>query len=81
MIHKVDGYKNGYVFSATKSEKPDDEIFQDILKEYKKSSKGFHCLICNKVTSKNFRIGLFSDNIITINNKIADGCFFINGCY
>ena len=81
MIHKVDGYKNGYVFSHTEGEKTDDEMFQEILEEYRKSSKDLRCLICNEATSRNFRTHFLSNSIITINNNVADGCFFINGCF
>lgn len=73
MICKSADYKNGYIFTPTST----DEDFQKILKQ----CPNFRCLICNENTAKNFRIGLFGKQCITINKKLADGVFFINGVY
>lgn len=73
MICKHGDYKNGYIFTPSST----DEDFQNILKSYDK----VRCVICNKNTSRNFKIGLLGHSIITINNKLNDGVFFINGCY
>lgn len=70
MICKHGDYQNGYIFTLTST----DEDLQEILKTYDK----VRCVICNKNTARNFRIGLMGSNIITINNKLNDGCFFIN---
>ena len=77
MICKAAEYKNGYIFTPNST----DEDFQTIVKEYRKSPKGFRCLIVNEETVKNFRVSLLSSSIITINKKLADGVFFINGVY
>ncbi len=73
MIHKAAEYKNGYIFTPTST----DKEFQEILKKYDKVC----CIICNKNTAKNFRAPLMGHSIITINNKISDGCFFVNGAF
>lgn len=73
MICKHGDYQNGYVFTDTST----DEDFQKILKKYDK----VRCIICNKKTAKNFKVGLLGYSIITINNKINDGCFFINHAF
>ena len=73
MICKHGDYQNGYIFTNTST----DEDFQNILKEYDK----IRCVICNKKTANNFRVGLLGSNIITINNKLNDGCFFINNLF
>lgn len=70
MICKHGDYTNGFVFTETST----DEDLQNILKMYDK----VRCVICNKNTARNFRIGLMGSNIITINNKLSDGRFFIN---
>lgn len=73
MICKSAEYKNGYIFTPTST----DDDFQKILKSYDK----VNCLICNKNTIRNFRRGFMGQSIITINKKLADGVFFINGVY
>lgn len=76
MIYKAEGYKNGFKFDKSTT----DADLQEALRPYK-DSRNLHCLICNANTMKQFKVGILSDNIITINNKIADDCFFVNGCY
>lgn len=70
MICKHGDYQNGYIFTTSST----NEDFQNILETYDE----VRCIICNKKTARNFRIGLLGSNIITINNKLNDGCFFIN---
>ena len=73
MIYIHPDYKNGYIFADSST----DEDFQKICKSYEK----VRCVICNSKTAKNFRTPLLGYSIITINNKINDGCFFINGTF
>lgn len=89
MIYKHPNYKNGYVFAPSST----DSDLQEILETYTK----FTCIICNRNTLRNFvppadtygfreprnfmERHFPSDNVFVINNKIADGCFFINGAY
>ena len=70
MIYKSAEYRNGYIFAPSST----DADFQKILKSYDK----VNCVICNSLTRKNFMVGVFGANIITINNKLADGVFFVN---
>lgn len=73
MICKSGDYKNGYIFTESST----DEDFQEILKSYKK----VNCIICNNNTKRNFRQSFLAMRPgITINNKVADGVFFINSC-
>ena len=71
MICKHGDYKNGYIFTPSSC----DEDLQKIFNQYNEVK----CVICNKLTARNFRV--FGRSIITINNKISDGCFFINHTY
>lgn len=74
MICKHSDFKNGYIFTRTST----DDDFQKILKTYEKVS----CIICNERTRRNFRDGILCTNPpITINKKLADGVFFVNGIY
>ena len=73
MIPKHAGYKNGYVLAANST----DEDFQEIIKSY---GDNYHCLICNSNTAKNFRTS-FGYSTLTINEKLVDGVFFINGVF
>lgn len=69
MICKHREFENGYIFTSSSK----DYDLQNIFKKYDEVK----CVICNKNTAKNFRVSN-GYSIITINNKIADGCFFIN---
>ena len=73
MICKHGDYKNGYIFTSTST----DEDLQEIFKSYDK----VRCVICNAKTARNFRPNYLGSNIITINNKISDGCFFVNNTF
>lgn len=74
MICKHADFKNGYIFTNSSN----DEDFQKIIKSY----DSFHCIICNEKTRHNFRGGILASNPpITINNRLADGVFFVNGIY
>ena len=72
MIPKPAEYRNGYIFAKNSK----DNDLQDILNSYDKVK----CIICNSNTRKNFIVsnGTFP---ISINNKLADGIFFVNGVY
>ncbi len=72
MIYKSAEYKNGYVFAPSST----DSDLQDILSQYDK----VNCVICNELTKRNFRV-FGGTSILTINNKLADGVFFVNGTY
>lgn len=75
MIPKAAEYKHGYVLAKNST----DDDFQEIIKSY---GDKYHCLICNSNTAKNFRIGFLGGySTITINEKLADGVFFINGVF
>lgn len=70
MIYKHSNYKNGYILANNAT----DYEFQQICSLYNNNIKS---IICNRETSKAFSIyGGYS--IITINNKLNTGCFFIN---
>ena len=66
MIYKHENYKNGYIFAPSST----NADLQNILEKYDKIS----CIICNAKTIHNF----YRRGNITINNHIADGCFFVN---
>ena len=76
MISKHGDYKNGYIFTPSSTDSDLQRIFRE---EY--GYDNIRCVICNKNTAKNFRTSSLRYSIITINNKIADGCFFINGTF
>ena len=73
MIGKINGKKNGYALL----EDTTNEEFQSLLKSYPKVK----CIICNERLYSRFRVGTFGKNIITINKKIPDGIFYVNGVY
>ena len=80
MILKSGDYKNGYIFTPSST----DEDMQNIYKDYKERNIKVKCIICNKKTSRNFIYepnGITDCMGLTINNKLADGVFFINGTY
>lgn len=73
MIAKHGEYKNGYIFTPSST----NEDLQEIFKSYNQ----VNCVICNKYTAKKFITRGWGKSIVTINNKIADGCFFVNGTF
>lgn len=73
MICKSAEYRNGYIFTSTST----DKDFQEIIKNH----SPVHCIICNENTVKNFKQPFWSNPCITINKKLSDGVFFINGIY
>lgn len=75
MILKIDGYKNCYQFTDTSC----TEDLKQIREQYEPT--GVRCIICNRTTSKHFKLGLFTPRILTINNKVPDGYFYLNGKY
>lgn len=50
--------------------------FQEIIKGRK-----VNCIICNSNTAKHFKTPFFGNSIITINNKMLDNVFYINGVF
>lgn len=84
MIKKHCDYENGYYFIKD-SERGFDKrrTAHDLRMILESYGDSFRVVICNKVTAKNFKVtGGTSDfpvkSPITINNKLNDGCFFIN---
>ena len=76
MIHKIEGSKNGYLLDETST--------NDDLKNLGCSyGRNFRCLICNSETMKRFKPSFlnFGNNGITINNKLANNEFYVNGVY
>ena len=65
MLGKVEGKENGYAIL----EDTTNEEFQALLKTYPK----VRCIICNARLAKRIQC-----KIITVNNKIPDGIFYIN---
>lgn len=73
MLGKVEGKKNGYaLFDDTTNEE-----FRALLKSYPK----LNCIICNERLAKRISYGILGQSITTINNKIPDNIFYINGVY
>lgn len=68
MIYKSGDYKNGYIFASSST----DADLQKIFETYDEVK----CVICNSNTAKNFRT--VGKSILTINNKLVDGVFFVN---
>lgn len=73
MISKHGDYKNGYIFAPSSTNKDLQAIF-DRYDEVR-------CVICNWKTARNFSTSSWGHSILAINNKIADGCFFVNGVF
>ena len=73
MLGKVEGKKNGYAIL----EDTTNEEFRSLLKSYPK----VNCIICNEHLAKRIRYGILGQSITTINNKIPDEIFYINGVY
>lgn len=74
MIVKDNDFKNKYILQEDSTNKD----FQEIMKSYPK----FNCIICNKETSVRFerRLSfLLGNGLVTINNSVPDGVFYING--
>lgn len=70
MILKHSNYKNGYCFVQYST----DYDLQKLIQSY---GDKFKRVICNKNTARNFTVNK-GYAPITINNKLNDGCFFIN---
>lgn len=77
MIAKLEGLQNGYALLRSST----DEEFQAILKQYK-DENNFKCIICNNHTAKCFVPSIEPCTLpITINNKMLNGVFYINGVF
>ncbi len=68
MIYKSAEYENGYILAESSRDKELQAIF-DKYDEVK-------CVIVNRNTAKNF--GVNGRSIVTVNNRLADGVFFVN---
>lgn len=71
-ILKDDRLRNKYILQ-------DDSTDDDLKKIIK--GKNINCIICNRNTAKRFRFPLFGHSVITINNKMMDNVFYINGVF
>ncbi len=69
MIVKLDGFKNKY--QLTESSNSRDLI--ELIAKYKR----FRCIICNKETALRFA----RRDYVTINNKVEDNTFYVNGIF
>lgn len=76
MIKRIENTKNGYELDETST----NEDLKELLKTYN-SGKDVNCIIMNHNTRKYFRVGIFSNDIITINNKVPNFQLYINGVY
>ena len=75
-IVKDPKFKNKYILQQDST----NEDFQEIIKSYPK----FRCVICNSNTAKCFTRQFFfmpGALPITVNNKMMDGVFWINGVF
>ena len=73
MIRKVDGFKNKYeVIDPTSKEE-----FELFLREH---ANGLKCVISNSYTASRFGI-VPGEKYCTINKKIQDNEFFLNGVF
>lgn len=70
---KIEYMKNGYIINKDST----NEDWNKICSKYEK----INCIICNNQTAKHFRVSLFGNNIITINNKLNNDVVYINGVY
>ena len=71
-IFKDDRFRNKYILQddSTNAE------FQEII-----DGKNIRCIICNSNTAKRLRTPLLWQGNITINNRMMDNVFFINGVF
>lgn len=77
MIHKSDKYQNGYIFGPNST----DSQFQRIIREDYGGWDNIKCIICNSRTKQNFQPPADGYSILTINNKLVDGVFFVNHAF
>lgn len=73
MLGKIEGKKNGYVIL----EDTTNDEFRKLLKSYPKVK----CIICNAKLAERIQYGINGHSITTINNKIPDNTFYVNGVY
>lgn len=71
MIFKDKKFKNKYVMDTSST----NEDFKNVCNGYNQVK----CIICNRETANCFRPGLFGNNIVTINNSVPTGVFYVNG--
>ena len=72
-LRRIRTWGGGYILTPTST----DRDLQEIFKKYDE----VRCVICNSRTAKNFKVSSWGYSTITINNKISDGCFFVNGTF
>lgn len=71
-ILKDDRLRNKYILQNDST----DDDFKNIIK-----GKKVNCIICNENTAKRFITPLFGHRIVTVNNKMMDDVFYINGVF
>lgn len=71
-ILKDNRFRNKYILQDDST----NEEFKKIIKDRK-----VNCIICNSNTAKRFGTSFFGKSIITINNKMLDDVFYINGVF
>ena len=69
MIVKLDGFKNKYQLAESSNSRD----LSDLIAKYGK----FRCIICNKKTALRFD----RRDYVTINNKVEDNVFYVNGIF
>ena len=77
MIHKSGDYKNGYIFGPNST----DSQFQRMIREDYGGWENIKCIICNQKTKQNFQLPTYGYSVLTINNKLVDGVFFVNHAF
>lgn len=72
MILKIDGFYNYFQLTDTSC----TADLNWIREQYE--PEGIHCIICSNETARHFKFGLFAPNVLTINNKVPYGYFYLN---
>lgn len=71
-ILKDNRLRNKYILQDDST----DDDFKSIIK-----GKKVNCIICNRNTAKRFKTTLLGHRTVTINNKMMDNVFYINGVF
>ena len=69
MIIKLSGFKNKYQLTESSNSRD----LSDLIAKYGK----FRCIICNRKTALRFDRRYY----VTINNKVEDNTFYVNGIF
>ena len=73
MVKKIDGFQNKYFI---------EEQYSNLLHVIKSYGAGFRCVICNSKTLQRVpELRSFSKGKVTINNRVEDDVFYINGAF